>query len=758
MSALSIEVPFPVFQDRDGQPLDNGYIWLGVANLNPQTNPVVAYFDEALTIVAPQPLRTINGYISRAGSPAQIYIDGVSFSILVQDKNGTMVYNFPDGTGAPLFPQDSCGINYTAPFIDSVTQPVCEKLSQTVSVKDFGVLGNGTDEQTKMQAAINAAGTVAPCTLDLNGLEIRCDSPINMLQGVRLQNGSFDFSNVADSVIGLINITGTVDSPVALSANALAYVNQVSVSSASTFAVGDIIKITSDARPLGGNVDEFVGELNVIREIQGNSLILVRSTEDDYTVAQNAYVQKVNMNYGCEVAFVTIKGKPNVNGVPTSTRAGNTGVNALYASNIKIQHCRFITCDYQSIAVDSCLNFDVHHNDIYITPPDVDTDNPLRYGVAIKNTARSGHIYKNRIVNSRHAVDFTNNSNRGITRDVIVSQNVAEGTWGGAYATHQGSDRIVFDGNIASSCVRGFDVRHANFEITNNIIVIKAGAFLGEGIALTRFPSRAKIQGNKIYKSVIGIRAYDVNLDATAVPSDIVIQDNYIETRSSDGIFLQQTQNNTAIRGLVISGNTFDVIRDCIRIEGNFQAPSINGNYMLNTGSQTGFGINIFGTVKARIDSNTFIDMVPVRLQNSTNTPAITPDNPLIINNNWDRTSTLLVSQINGTNVVRKNNVQNGSITPVIASGVIFAPAGAPHIIVDTEALSASDDLDTINGGDFGDITTFTCASSVRNVVFKDGTGNLQLEGDFTLNNINDTITLLRTSTGWREVARSNNI
>lgn len=99
MSALSIQVPFPVFQGRDGQPLENGYVWIGEPNLNPQTNPVVAYYDEALTIVAPQPLRTLNGYVSRSGTPAQIYVDGVNFSILVQDSKGSMVYNFPDGSG-----------------------------------------------------------------------------------------------------------------------------------------------------------------------------------------------------------------------------------------------------------------------------------------------------------------------------------------------------------------------------------------------------------------------------------------------------------------------------------------------------------------------------------------------------------------------------------------------------------------------------------------------------------------------------------
>lgn len=151
MTPLSIQVPFPVFQGRDGQPLDNGYVWIGEANLNPQTNPVVAYFDAALTIVAPQPLRTINGYISRAGTPAQLYVDGVNFSILVQDSKGSMVYNFPDGSGIS---PDACGVTYNPPFTGAVSYPVCEKLEQTVSVKDFGAVGDGvTDDYDAINAA-----------------------------------------------------------------------------------------------------------------------------------------------------------------------------------------------------------------------------------------------------------------------------------------------------------------------------------------------------------------------------------------------------------------------------------------------------------------------------------------------------------------------------------------------------------------------------------------------------------------------------
>jgi hypothetical protein len=55
MTALSIQPPFPIFTDTDGSPLENGYIWLGTANQDPQGNPIAAYWDAALTITARSP-------------------------------------------------------------------------------------------------------------------------------------------------------------------------------------------------------------------------------------------------------------------------------------------------------------------------------------------------------------------------------------------------------------------------------------------------------------------------------------------------------------------------------------------------------------------------------------------------------------------------------------------------------------------------------------------------------------------------------
>jgi len=91
MSALSVEPPYPAFAEADGQPLEDGYIWIGTVNLNPIVNPIAVYWNSALTISAVQPIRTSGGYAVYLGTPARIYVAS-DYSIQVQDKNGTVVY------------------------------------------------------------------------------------------------------------------------------------------------------------------------------------------------------------------------------------------------------------------------------------------------------------------------------------------------------------------------------------------------------------------------------------------------------------------------------------------------------------------------------------------------------------------------------------------------------------------------------------------------------------------------------------------
>lgn len=104
------------------------------------------------------------------------------------------------------------------------------------------------------------------------------------------------------------------------------------------------------------------------------------------------------------------------------------------------------------------------------------------------------------------------------------------------------------------------------------------------------------------------------------------------------------------------------------------------------------------------------------------------------------------------------------SITATIASGVATAVpthTGPIHMKVDTEGASASDDLDTLTLTGVRDqqIVILSANSSSRDIVVKDGTGNFKLAGDFTLNNHEDTISLVYHAADnfWRETGRSDN-
>lgn len=96
-----------------------------------------------------------------------------------------------------------------------------------------------------------------------------------------------------------------------------------------------------------------------------------------------------------------------------------------------------------------------------------------------------------------------------------------------------------------------------------------------------------------------------------------------------------------------------------------------------------------------------------------------------------------------------------------IAAGVLTL-YGGNSVIVETEGGAGTDDVTTIDGGNYatGDIVVFKSADNGRVPTFKNGVGNIFLAGsDFALDNIRDRIMLSYDATAneWNEVSRSNN-
>lgn len=89
--ATKIETPYPIFEDVDGQPLEDGYLYIGTAGLDPALNAITVYSDASLSTTVTQPVRTTAGFPVVSGSPIRLYTAATDFSLRVSNKNNTQI-------------------------------------------------------------------------------------------------------------------------------------------------------------------------------------------------------------------------------------------------------------------------------------------------------------------------------------------------------------------------------------------------------------------------------------------------------------------------------------------------------------------------------------------------------------------------------------------------------------------------------------------------------------------------------------------
>lgn len=161
--SIAIKPPFPLFTDRNGDPLENGYIFVGVENMNPEVFPIQVYWDEELTIPASQPIRTTNGYPSRSGTPSWFFTGGDDYSLTVKDKNLLLVFSsisspVNDGNLRDEL-ASSVGtdlIGYGDGTLTEELNSINVRLGHLKPIHEFGYVSG--DAAIAMQASIDAVG------------------------------------------------------------------------------------------------------------------------------------------------------------------------------------------------------------------------------------------------------------------------------------------------------------------------------------------------------------------------------------------------------------------------------------------------------------------------------------------------------------------------------------------------------------------------------------------------------------------------
>lgn len=125
-------------------------------------------------------------------------------------------------------------------------------------------------------------------------------------------------------------------------------------------------------------------------------------------------------------------------------------------------------------------------------------------------------------------------------------------------------------------------------------------------------------------------------------------------------------------------------------------------------------------------------------------------------------TDTPIVDILHGLDMNAKNIddvgalILNDATELTIDTNGIVTVTQSYHTI-DTYTDAATDNLDSIQGGTAGMKLTIRATNSARTVVVRDGVENIQIEGDMTLDNAQDTLSLIYDGSNWLQTGRANN-
>jgi hypothetical protein len=576
-------------------------------------------------------------------------------------------------------------VTYDPPFTGAVATNVEDKLAQTVSVKDFGAVGDGvTDDSAAIQAAIDAVLNV-----------VFPEGTYLVTSSVNLQNGSnlqIDGDIVYTGSNALFVAAGSAGSTYTASSGASRGDLTISVTSATGLAIGDYLSISEGSPSLSG--------MYQIKDISGTTITLDRYLSFDITVA--ATIKKTNLVSvsiaGNETAQITLSNQyprlfsgsylvnSNVsNLIVNSTTAASSSdatvvfiVYAAYAYGLTVKNNDFVGMyggnEFSATTIDYSSDVFVDNNTLRGFGGKV-KGVELRYSSGV--SATNNKLYK--VPGSGVGAIFVY-----YTNDFSVNENQILGTvYNGANASGSGVQLTLSNyGDVANNYiteifgiggiyVSGATVGCTYINIVGNTINRNASGTDNHLSAIhLRVGSNITVTGNKIgyntnhiaiwlrgitISSVVGNEVRTISsqpLIFNKAGSDPSTSEYYPKTVffSSNKIYSLTSSASVTLVGIGTLADSIDIVNNQLHLEST------------STGSSNKWGILLDGNA-INIINNKLVTGFDAAATNSYMIQSLsTVTNSNISNNILEASNVVTVITTSGTGLIGSNNVYNRSV------------------------------------------------------------------------------------------------